>query len=323
MRKRGKLLLTAAGLVALGVVLPTGVAAAAANGRPEPSGSVTNPAGLTLPANRGAGSTSYAQTSPQPLSAADTSGLGANADAPTSGTNPYLATGSGQVQGGHLAGTEGKADNKYPPGQAPGGSDTNKGYECDQNPGIGNGNPAHSACSPSTVPLSAPATTCPAGEVMTITGCDRGPKDYSASQNGPAAPTLGTPRHLGTQHQPLPQGPLGPSPVTAVLAGTTQAGTVVLGETLAAISPLSPTSSTDGPGTASSGPAPSSPRGLTPQPATVLATTISAAPSPLGVVGSGRLPFTGADTDGASVLGLLLIGTGLAVVGASRLRVGA
>jgi hypothetical protein len=38
-------------------------------------------------------------------------------------------------------GSVGKADNKAPHGQHDG--DKNRGYECDDNPGIGNGNPAH------------------------------------------------------------------------------------------------------------------------------------------------------------------------------------
>ena len=41
----------------------------------------------------------------------------------------------------------GKADAKNPPGQAPDGSDSNKGYECDENQGVGKTNPAHSGCS--------------------------------------------------------------------------------------------------------------------------------------------------------------------------------
>jgi hypothetical protein len=45
-------------------------------------------------------------------------------------------------------GTVGKADDKNPPGQLPGGSDNNNGYECDGNHGVGNdgGNPAHTGC---------------------------------------------------------------------------------------------------------------------------------------------------------------------------------
>lgn len=40
-------------------------------------------------------------------------------------------------------GTVGKADNKSPKGQS--ANDKNRGYECDDNNGIGKGNPAHSA----------------------------------------------------------------------------------------------------------------------------------------------------------------------------------
>ena len=43
-------------------------------------------------------------------------------------------------------GCVGNADDKDPPGQEADGSDANAGYECDRNPGIGDGNPAHSAC---------------------------------------------------------------------------------------------------------------------------------------------------------------------------------
>ena len=44
------------------------------------------------------------------------------------------------------AGSVGKADAKFPPGQAPDGSDNNKGYECDDNGGVGKTNPAHTGC---------------------------------------------------------------------------------------------------------------------------------------------------------------------------------
>lgn len=54
--------------------------------------------------------------------------------------------GYGNAKHGKEAGSVGKADNKYPPGQAPGGSDNNNGYECDGNGGVGQGNPAHSTC---------------------------------------------------------------------------------------------------------------------------------------------------------------------------------
>ena len=40
-------------------------------------------------------------------------------------------------------GTVGRADDKAPQGQYL--DDHNRGYECDENPGVGDGNPAHTA----------------------------------------------------------------------------------------------------------------------------------------------------------------------------------
>ena len=52
-------------------------------------------------------------------------------------------------------GSVGNADSKNPPGQAPNGTDSNKGYECDQNKGIGDkgGNPAHTGCATTVIPV--------------------------------------------------------------------------------------------------------------------------------------------------------------------------
>ena len=60
--------------------------------------------------------------------------------------------GSGKATGKPCAGCVGNADDKNPPGQAPNGSDHNKGYECDANHGVGKSNPAHTACSSSPTP---------------------------------------------------------------------------------------------------------------------------------------------------------------------------
>jgi hypothetical protein len=54
--------------------------------------------------------------------------------------------GNGNAYGKPGAGTVGNADSKNPPGQAPDGSDSNNGYECDGNSGVGKTNPAHSGC---------------------------------------------------------------------------------------------------------------------------------------------------------------------------------
>ncbi len=94
----------------------------------------------------------------QPISKADSSGNGANpGSAQQCATlNPYCSNGTGvepgngndsaPAKGQPCAGCVGKADNKYPAGQAPGGSDRNNGYECDGNQGIGQMNPAHTGC---------------------------------------------------------------------------------------------------------------------------------------------------------------------------------
>ena len=55
-------------------------------------------------------------------------------------------SGTGNATNQPAAGTVGNADAKNPPGQAPDGSDSNKGYECDENQGVGKTNPAHSGC---------------------------------------------------------------------------------------------------------------------------------------------------------------------------------
>lgn len=87
---------------------------------------------------------------------------------PPSTTGPNTCDGDGKQQGGpydhdncdgtqgqhgnggngKCAGCTGRADDKAPGGQQPG--DHNNGYECDNNRGVGKGNPAHSKCKPKT-----------------------------------------------------------------------------------------------------------------------------------------------------------------------------
>ena len=111
------------------------------------------------------------------------------------------------------AGCVGKADYKNPPGQLPDGSDHNKGYECDENEGIGQMNPAHSGCAPGPPPLSNPpaptvtpptlAVTPPAGappespppevvteEVSDVLGENQGPELPEAPAAPPAAAVI-------------------------------------------------------------------------------------------------------------------------------------
>jgi len=77
-----------------------------------------------------------------------------------SGCGPYCPNGVGNPAGNGYgngnpqpsAGTEGNADSKFPPGQSPDGTDNNNGYECDGNGGVGQTNPAHTGCGPSSAP---------------------------------------------------------------------------------------------------------------------------------------------------------------------------
>jgi hypothetical protein len=96
----------------------------------------------------------------------DDGGPGAGQGANQSG--PYDPNGVGQPSGNGksednsgkrpCAGCVGNADAKNPPGQMPGGSDGNAGYECDRNQGVGKTNPAHSGCgaAPSAPPEQPP-----------------------------------------------------------------------------------------------------------------------------------------------------------------------
>lgn len=64
--------------------------------------------------------------------------------------------GNGNATGQPCAGCVGQADEKNPPGQAPDGSDSNNGYECDSNSGIAKTNPAHTGCEASANPPENP-----------------------------------------------------------------------------------------------------------------------------------------------------------------------
>ena len=100
--------------------------------------------------SNGNASTDGDPTEPQPPSNGDFSGNGANKNGPYDSTRDGSPSGNGNgggnAGGKPCAGCVGKADNKNPPGQMPGGSDHNNGYECDGNSGIGKTNPAHTGC---------------------------------------------------------------------------------------------------------------------------------------------------------------------------------
>lgn len=66
-------------------------------------------------------------------------------------------------------GCVGKADDKSPEGQQPGGTDADSGYECDSNRGVGRGNPAHTGCEPAETPPATTGTIPPAPPAATGT----------------------------------------------------------------------------------------------------------------------------------------------------------
>ena len=133
--------------------------------------------------------TSGDSSSPQPESRADRNSGGANGQCGEGETGPYCSTrdgsasqngkGDGKANGKPCAGCVGKADNKNPKGQEPGGSDNNAGYECDRNQGIGKTNPAHTGCAEGSGDNGdnggegdngEPKTECPDGSMSTEDG---------------------------------------------------------------------------------------------------------------------------------------------------------
>ena len=90
-------------------------------------------------------------------------GTGGVYDANCDGTHQNPGPGNSDNSPGKPAdGTVGKADNKNPKGQQPGGNDHNKGYECEPgntNKGVGKGNPAHTGCTYTPPPCATSAGT--------------------------------------------------------------------------------------------------------------------------------------------------------------------
>jgi len=139
-------------------------------------------------------------STPQSASSADFSGHGANVHGPydstRDGSDSANGNGGGQATGKPCAGCVGKADNKNPKGQLPGGSDHNAGYECDRNHGIGRGNPAHTGCpTPVTAPVVTPPVVTPPVENPPVVT----PPAVTPPVENPQATTQGTavaPSHL-------------------------------------------------------------------------------------------------------------------------------
>jgi hypothetical protein len=140
-------------------------------------------------------------TSPQPTSNADYSGHGANVHGPYDSTRDGSASqngkGDGNAAGKPCAGCVGKADNKNPAGQMPGGSDNNAGYECDRNQGVGQGNPAHTSCTESVPTPSETPTPSESPTETESTSGGSGPGGSSSSDTPPpssgSAPALAAP----------------------------------------------------------------------------------------------------------------------------------
>jgi len=116
-------------------------------------------------------------TQPQPLSSADLNSGGANGQCPggsycstRDGSASLNGSGDGLAVGLPCAGCVGRADNKNPAGQFPDGTDSNAGYECDRNSGVGRSNPAHTSCRagvtpPQQPPVQPPVVFVPPGQV--------------------------------------------------------------------------------------------------------------------------------------------------------------
>jgi hypothetical protein len=161
--------------------------------------------------NNSTGTTQPGNNQPQPYSNADLNGNGANPGPNTA--VPYISTrngspslngnGNGNAVGRPCAGCVGKADNKNPPGQQPGPSDHNAGYECDRNNGIGKSNPAHTGCASTTTVVTTTTvpttTTAPTTIAPTTTTGGGGLTPSSGGQpqigNPASATSAGATRH--------------------------------------------------------------------------------------------------------------------------------
>lgn len=175
MKSTHRILVAGAGAVLAASLV--GLAAPAAWGSNSDHGKGPASKGNASSHSHGNAGTKGPYNKPQPYSHADLGGHGANPGSP-SNPNPYRSTrsgapslngnGQGQAVGKPCAGCVGRADNKNPKGQQPGGSDPNNGYECDGNHGIGRTNPAHTGCAPA-VPSSTTTTTTTTPPAATTT----------------------------------------------------------------------------------------------------------------------------------------------------------
>ena len=150
--------------------------------------------------------------------------VGGPYDATCDGSASNNGNGSAQPPGRPCAGCVGNADNQQPPGQMPGGSDANNGFECDGNQGVGQGNPAHTSCTPGAVVATATPTPTP-----TVT-----PTPTPTITPTPTPAITPTPTPAIT---PTPTPTITPAPTTTVTPGVTTTPTP--GVTQSASSPRS------------------------------------------------------------------------------------
>jgi len=265
---------------------------------------------------QGNAGTSGTYNQPQPLSKADHNNTGAN---DTSASNQYASTrdgspshngvGNGNATGKPCAGCVGKADNKNPPGQHLNGSDHNAGYECDRNQGVGQTNPAHTACQPST-----------GGCIPSSTNNDCGNTNGSGCTPTPANDNCGN-SNGGTGCTPTPANDN---------CGNSNGGT---GPCVATLAPsCNSAGQSTGPGistTAAVTPAANSPAAANPSAAGGTASASATAPLPgasqsVPAARSGAqsrgLAFTGDDVTGELIAGLALVGVGGLIIAAGRRR---
>lgn len=225
---------------------------------------------------------------PQPLTKNEVPG-GPGANNQTN--NPYASNGVGlpsgngnQVNGGHTgepcAGCVGKADNKNPPGQAPGPSDNNAGYECDRNHGIARTNPAHTGCktaptSPTTPPPTTP-TTVHHGCTSNCGGCTSNCGGCTSNCHDPGTTTV----------------------PTGCVSGSSSTS---CGTTTPSLAAGHGSSTTTRPATSGAS-------------TTVAPATVGSAVK----ASSGGLAFTGANMSGEFLAGGLALAAGIVLLGASR-----
>ena len=218
---------------------------------------------------------------------------------PTKSTDSANGNGGGAATGRPDTGSVGSADTKNPSDTSAqhaqmtsGPKDTNSGYECDGNPGVGSGNPAHTACQPGeTAPIEpgggGGATEPPSGGGTSGTG---GTGTGTGAVTSPAPATGASPTLSGVA-------PVAPAPATInVLGETLVRGSVVSAPAVVAAAPA-----------------------LAPAPALAGATAASPVAAPAADVAATSLPTTGGNAGRSlAVVAALLVAGGVCLRASRR-----